>query len=51
MLVEPPTWVANISRRFTELHWIMDYKHTIINIMWREIYSLTANGSGFFNEP
>ena len=34
VLVEPPfvwakqTWVANISRRYIELHWILDYKHS-----------------------
>ena len=27
------TWVANMFRRSTELHWILDYKHVIIIII------------------
>ena len=55
LLVEPPfacakrcwTWVANISRRSTELHCILDYKHTIIISSIISIISITLPGSSF----
>ena len=27
------TWVVNFSGRSTELHWILDYKHILSNIL------------------